>query len=129
MKKKITGKDLLILQGVVMVFSITSVVANFASKQELLSAGFFLFYGLEVLVLAVYALLWQQVIKKFDISIAYANKAMVLLWGMLWSVLIFRNGVAPKEIAGVLFVIAGVIVLNREETDGREEVADREAKA
>ena len=120
MKKKITLRDLLILQGVVMVFSITSVVANFASRQSFLTPGFFLFYGLEVAVLGVYALLWQQVIKKFDISIAYANKAMVLLWGMLWSVVIFHTGVTPKQIVGCLFVIAGVIVLNREPAEQGE---------
>lgn len=114
MKKKITWKDLLLLQGVVMIFSITSVVANFASKQDFLSPSYFLFYGLEVMILAVYALLWQQVIKKFDISIAYANKAMVLLWGLLWSVLIFHNGITLKEVAGVVLVIAGVIILNKD---------------
>ena len=97
-----------------MIFSISSVVANFASKQDFLSLSYFLFYGLEVMILAVYALLWQQVIKKFDISIAYANKAMVLLWGLLWSVLIFHNGITPKEIAGVVLVIAGVIILNKD---------------
>ena len=68
------------------------------------------------MILGVYALLWQQAIKRIDISIAYANKAMVLLWGLLWSVMIFHDSVTPKKIAGVLFVIAGVRVLNR---DGR----------
>lgn len=101
------------LQAVVMVFSITSVVAKFASEQIFLSPGFFLFYGLEIFVLGMYAILWQQVIKKTDISIAYANKAMVLLWGLLWSVLIFHEGVTVKKLLGVLLVICGVVILNR----------------
>jgi len=116
MKKKLTWKDICILQGIVMIFSLTSVTAKFASGQAAFTRGFFLFYGLEVVILGVYALLWQQAIKRIDISIAYANKAMVLLWGLLWSVMIFHDSVTPKKIAGVLFVIAGVCVLNR---DGR----------
>ena len=116
MKKKLTWKDVCILQGIVMIFSLTSVTAKFASGQAAFTRGFFLFYGLEVVILGVYALLWQQAIKRIDISVAYANKAMVLLWGLLWSVIIFHDSVTPKKIAGVLFVIAGVCVLNR---DGR----------
>ena len=116
MKKKLTWKDICILQGIVMIFSLTSVTAKFASGQAAFTRGFFLFYGLEVVLLGVYALLWQQALKRIDISIEYANKAMVLLWGLLWSVMIFHDSVTPKKIAGVLFVIAGVCVLNR---DGR----------
>ncbi|MCI2049097.1 MAG: EamA family transporter [Lachnospiraceae bacterium] len=114
MNKSLRLRDILALQGIVMVFSLSSVVAKFASEQTVFTGGFFLFYGLEVLVLAVYALLWQQAIKRFDISIAYANKAMVLLWGLLWSVLIFRDSITPRKILGVALVIIGVIVLNRE---------------
>ncbi len=123
MKKRITIRDIIVLQAVVMVFSITSVVAKFASAQDFLSPGFILFYGLEILVLGIYAILWQQVIKRFDISIAYANKAMVLLWGLLWSVLIFSEKVTAKKLLGVLIVIAGVVILNlpEKETDGKEE--------
>lgn len=113
MKKKLAWKDICILQGIVMIFSLTSVTAKFASGQAAFTRGFFLFYGLEVVILGVYALLWQQAIKRIDISVAYANKAMVLLWGLLWSVIIFHDSVTPKKIAGVLFVIAGVCVLNR----------------
>ncbi len=82
MKKQIKVKDILYLQLIVMIFSLSSVTAKFASGQKFMTGGFILFYGLEVVILAVYALLWQQAIKKFDISIAYANKAMVLLWGL-----------------------------------------------
>ena len=114
MKKSLSLKNIAALQAIVMVFSLTSVIAKFASAQAVFTKGFFLFYGLEVLVLAVYALLWQQAIKRFDISIAYANKAMVLLWGLLWSVLIFHDSVTPKKAAGVVLVIIGVIVLNRD---------------
>lgn len=116
MKSRLNWLDIIRLQGIVMIFSLTSVTAKFASGQQMFTRGFFLFYGLEVVILAVYALLWQQAIKKFDISVAYANKAMVLLWGLLWSVLIFHDSVTPKKLAGVALVIVGVMVLNRDES-------------
>ena len=121
MKKKITFRDIIFLQFVVIVFTISSIVAKFASGQEVMTFGFFLFYGLEVAVLGIYAILWQQVIKKFDLSIAYANKAMTLLWSLLWSVLIFRDSVTPAKVVGVLLVIAGTIILNSEVMDEKSE--------
>ncbi len=117
MKKTEWIRNLLFLQALVCVFSISTVVARFASAEEFLSFRFILFYCLEVMVLGVYAVFWQQAIKRFDISIAYANKAMVLLWGLLWSVLLFHEPVTPKRVAGVLVVIAGVIILNLPEKE------------
>ena len=119
-EKKINWKDIVLLQIIVMIFSLTSVTAKFASMQDAFTSSFFLFYGAELAILAVYALLWQQAIKKFDISVAYANKAMVLLWGLLWGTVIFRDAVNAKEIAGVALVIIGVIVINRGDNTGME---------
>lgn len=113
-QKEIGWKNILALQLIVCVFSLVSVAAKFASEQVTFSKGFFLFYALELVLLGVYALLWQQAIKKFDISIAYANKAMVLVWGMLWSIVIFHDGITAKQLLGVVLVVAGVMILNRD---------------
>lgn len=86
--------------------------------------GFFLFYGLEVAVLGIYAILWQQVIKKFDLSIAYANKAMGILWSMIWAVLLFHNEITLQNIAGVALVVAGTIILNRDLKEEKHEYID-----
>lgn len=115
MKKKIAVKDIFFLQAVIVIFTISSVIAKFASGSDFLSAKFFLFYGLEILVLGIYAILWQQVIKKFELSIAYANKAMGLLWTLVWAVVIFKNKITLNNILGVIIVIAGIIILNSDQ--------------
>lgn len=110
--KKIKLVDVLLLQTAVMVYSLSTVAANFASKYEFLSLKYILFFGLDFMILAIYAIFWQQIIKKFQLSIAYANKAMTLLWSMLWNFLIFSQGITPRKVAGVLLVVAGVVVMN-----------------
>ena len=112
MKGKIQIKDILMLQLVFFIYSLNSVVANFASKQESFGLSFFLLYGLEVAILGVYAILWQQIIKKFELSIAYANKAVVLIWAMIFGALIFKEQIAASKVAGILFVIVGSVILN-----------------
>ena len=111
-KKKINKLNIIMLQFSVMVYSLSTVAGNMASKYDFLSLGYILFFGLDFFILGVYALLWQQIIKKFQLSVAYANKAMTLLWSMVWNFIIFSQGITVKKIIGVLVVMAGVIVMN-----------------
>lgn len=112
-QKRITMKDILILQLIIMIYTFSSICAKLASGQETLFR-LLLFTGLEFLCLAVYAILWQQAIKKFDLSVAYANRAMVLLWSMIWAVLVFHDTITLKNILGVALVIVGTFVINTE---------------
>ncbi len=104
--------NVILLQFAVMVYSLSTVAGNMASKHEFLSLGYILFFGLDFFILGVYAILWQQIIKRFQLSIAYANKAMTLLWSMVWNFLIFSQGITVKKVIGVLIVMAGVVVMN-----------------
>ena len=121
MKKKVHFFDIILLQMVVVIYSINTVIAKFVSDQPFLSFKFIMLYLLEFAVLGIYAIFWQQMIKRFELSIAYANKAMTLLWSLLWSVLIFRDSVTPAKVVGVLLVIAGTIILNSEVMDEKAE--------
>lgn len=87
---------------------------NLHSGQDFYSFKFILYYGIEIIILGLYALIWQQLIKKFDISVAYANKAMGLLWSIVWAVLIFNDTITVKNIIGVIIVILGTIIVNNE---------------
>ncbi len=100
------------LQVVFVIYSISSVVSKFASGKELLSFEFILFYGLDVLVLGIYALLWQQVIKRFELSVAYANKAVTLLWALVWGAVIFHEQITAGKVMGIVLVMIGIFILN-----------------
>lgn len=114
-KRKFQIKDILMLQIVFFIYSINSVVAKFASAQEPFSLNFILLYGLELCVLGVYALLWQQLIKRMELSVAYSNKAVALLWAMVFGALLFKEQITLTKVAGILLVIVGIVVLNSEE--------------
>ena len=109
-KRKFQIKDILMLQIVFFIYSINSVVAKFASAQEPFSLNFILLYGLELCVLGVYAILWQQLIKRMELSVAYSNKAVVVFGALL-----FKEQITLTKVAGILLVIVGIVVLNSEE--------------
>ena len=113
--KKNFIKNIIILQVIIMIYTLSTVAAKFASNEEFLSGKFILFYGIEIVILGVYAILWQQIIKKFDISIAYANKAMSLLWSVIWAIVFFKEDITIKNIIGILIVIIGTLIVNSED--------------
>lgn len=103
---------ILVLQLVVMIYTLSSVAAKFASGYEPLSLPFLLFYGTEILILGIYAIAWQQIIKRCDLSVAYANRSMAILWSLIWTVLFFNETLTVKNIIGVLIVFAGTMIVN-----------------
>jgi drug/metabolite transporter (DMT)-like permease len=112
---KVRIKDILGLQFIVMIYTLSGVAAKFASGYEFLSLKFILAYAVEIAILGVYAILWQQIIKKFDLSIAYANRSVALLWSMVWAALIFGEHITLKNLIGVLAVILGTAIVNSDD--------------
>lgn len=115
MKTKPKFKNIIILQLVIIIYSLSSVCAKFASNEAFLSPKFILFYGIEILILGIYAILWQQVIKHFDLSIAYANRATGLLWSVIFALFIFKENITVMNIIGIGVAICGIILVNLDE--------------
>ena len=107
-------KHIFWLQCVVLLYTTSGIFAKLASGEGFLSWGFILLYGGEICVLGIYAILWQQIIKRVDLSLAYANRAVALLWSMLWAFLFFHETITVKNIIGVVIVIAGTMIVNSE---------------
>ncbi len=105
-------KSFIAIQGAVIVYTFAGVAGKAASEHSALSKGFILFYGIELMILGVYAVLWQQLIKKFDLSVAYANRSVALLWSMLWAFVFFNEDITFFNILGALIVVGGTLIVN-----------------
>lgn len=118
--KKIKIGDILLLQAVVIIYTLNTIVAKLATDAEMFSLKFFGFFIAEAAILGVYAICWQQMIKKFDLSVAYANRSMAIMWTCLWAVLFFDQQLTVKKIIGIVLVLAGTLIVNSS-TVGKEE--------
>ena len=103
----------------IMLFSLTGIFSKLASMQykEHGLAGwmFYLFLFLMIANCGIYALAWQQIIKKFDLSTAYAHRSVYLIWSQLWAVLIFKESLSWNNLLGILVVLIGVLVVHKNE--------------
>lgn len=114
-------KNIALLQGVIIIYTVSSVMSKKASASDGDMLRFLFFFGMEFVILGIYALLWQQMIKRFELSVAYANRSMALFWSMIWAVVFFHDKITVKNIIGVLLVIVGNVIINsdkEERTDG-----------
>lgn len=114
---KIKWKNVLQLQAVVVIYTISSVMAKTASMHKNNKMLFLIFFGLEFVMLGVYAILWQQMIKRFELSVAYANRAMAILWSMIWAVIFFHDQITVRNLSGVAIVIAGIMLINTDKEE------------
>ena len=114
---KIKWKNVLQLQAVVVIYTISSVMAKTASMHKDNKMLFLIFFGLEFVMLGVYAILWQQMIKRFELSVAYANRAMAILWSMIWAVIFFHDQITVRNLLGVAIVIAGIMLINTDKEE------------
>jgi drug/metabolite transporter (DMT)-like permease len=111
-KKKITLLSIIIIQLGVIVYTGSSICSKMTANYESFSFNWFLWIFLEVCCLGFYALFWQQIIKRFDLSIAYANRAFAIFWSTLWAILIFGEGISLENIIGVVVIFCGIMLVN-----------------
>lgn len=97
-------------------YSLSSVCSKSTSLVKSFSLTYIVLYGMVLVLLFVYAFLWQKVLKYMPLSIAYANKAVVVIWGILWGIIFFKEKIRITGIVGVVLIIAGILILSKEET-------------
>lgn len=102
------------------IYSLSDVASKKAAGTAFLSPTFILFYGIVLVLLAVYAIGWQQVIRRMPLSSAYANRAVTVIWGIAWGVVFFGESVTPGKVVGASLIMAGIVLFarsDRKETD------------
>ena len=81
-----------------------------AALQPSVNMTLLLCYGSELLLLGLYAVAWQQIIKRMPLTVAFASKAVTVVWGIIWGAVIFHEAVTAGKVIGAALIIAGIIV-------------------
>lgn len=111
--KASSKKVLLLLHLLLMVYSTSGILSKLAAGVPFLSVRFCLYYGGIIALLGIYAIGWQQIIKRMDLTAAFANKAVTVVWGIVWGTLFFGETVTAGKLMGAALVIAGVVLFVR----------------
>ena len=112
----------LALQLLLLCYALSTVMQKLAAQQEFMSLRFLLCAAGMFLFLGVYALGWQQVLKRLPLTVAYAtSKAVVFLWMLVFGALLFHERVSVRQLLGCALLMAGVVLFAlAEKEDGNE---------
>ncbi len=96
------------------IYSFVAVMAKMAAMSTT-PVQWLLWVGMEVLVLGVYALLWQQVLKKFSLITAMSCKGLVVVISLVWAVVFFHEAIQLNHLIGAALIITGSVVVVQNE--------------
>ena len=101
-------KTYLALIGVNCVYACTGIFTKMASRQEMMSWPYLLWIVGAIGVMGIYALLWQQVIKRIPLSMAYMFKGTGLIFGLLIAWAVLGECITPNNIIGAAIIVVGI---------------------
>lgn len=90
-----------------LIYSLSSVCAKCASAQTVL-LKFLFFLAMEIGCLVFYAVVWQQVLKRFTLVTAMACKGIVVIFNLIWAVLLFQEKLGMCHVAGAVVILTGI---------------------
>jgi len=122
-EKTVYGGNLkwfIVLFFALIISSLTGVLSKFAANCDFLSFNFLVFYGLEIVLLGVYALIWQRVIKHIPLSAAYACKAFTVILALFYGAFIFGEVISVKQMIGSFVLIIGILIYVSSDSEGQK---------
>lgn len=112
--KGTSGKTVFLLLHISLLFSSLSGVCSKKAAgytDRLFSVPFFFWFGLVFAIMFGYALIWQQILKRMPLTVAYSNKPVTLIWGMIWGALIFKERITWRMLLGAGIIFAGIYLV------------------
>lgn len=109
----VSWRGLLLLHGTLLLYATVGVFTKLASGALSLDQipRAILFFGLALLVMLGYTVLWQQVLKRMPLSFAYSNKGVCTLWTCLMGLCFFGESMTWGKALGLAVVLVGVTLV------------------
>ena len=114
------GRVFSALHLLLVLYSCSGVLSKLASRYAFLSAGFCICYAGIIALLGIYAICWQQIIKRMPLTTAYANRAITVVWGMVWGVVVFKEHLGILQVAGGIVVLIGVALFASSDSEATQ---------
>lgn len=106
---KMTGA----LVGINLLYACVGICTKMASMQEMFSWPYLLWFGCAVAIIGLFAVLWQQVLRRVEISTAYLFKGTTLIFTMIIAAVLFGEPITVPNIIGSIIIVTGITLLAR----------------
>ena len=103
--------NVLFLCMAVAVYSISSVFTKLAAGYAFLSIHYFICLIGVVVVLGVYAILWQMILKRVPLSVAYPFRSLGVVYGLAIAGFAFHEPITWQNMLGGAIVMFGLFIM------------------
>ena len=97
-----------VLVGINLLYACVTLFTKFAAQQEFMSMPYCLGLAGAIGVMGAYAVCWQQVLKRIDLSTAYMFKGTSLIFGLCIAWLILGEQITMNNVIGAAIIIVGI---------------------
>ena len=102
------------LVAINLLYACTSICTRAAAACDFLSWQYCLWLAGAIGVMGAYAICWQQVLKRIDLSTAYMFKGTSLIFVMLLAFAIFGETITLNNIIGAGVIVLGIVLYAKE---------------
>lgn len=113
MKQTLGLGNIVLLLGVNLLYALVSLMAATVARLPLFSLLFLLGVGGVFVLFGLYAIVWQQLLKRLPLSLAYMFKGTSLLFVLLLSALFLDDAITWQNLVGAALIIVGIVLFAR----------------
>lgn len=118
-------KSLFMLHLLLMVYSISGILSKNAANVSFLSIEFCLLYAGILALLGLYAIGWQQILKRMALTTAFSNKAVTIVWGIIWGAFFFAEPITLPKVGGAILIVVGVVLFSHSDIEMASQNVER----
>ena len=93
-----------------LLYACVSIFTKYASQHEFMSWNYMVGLIGAIGMMGLYAVLWQQILKRVELSVAYMFKGTSIIFVMLLACLLFGEQITWDNILGTIIIIAGIVL-------------------
>ena len=101
---------ILSLVSINLLYACVSIFTKYASQSDFMSWGYVWAVVGAIGVMGLYAVLWQQILKRIELSLAYMFKGTSIVFVMLLAHMIFGEQITWKNIVGAIIIVCGIVL-------------------
>ena len=102
------------LVGINLLYACVTLFTKYAAQHEFLSMAYCISLAGAIGVMGFYAICWQQVLKRIELSTAYMFKGTSLIFVILLAWAIFGEAITIMNIVGAAVIVLGIVLYAKE---------------
>ena len=110
-KKGAGAVSLALLQIAVLFYSFSTLLTKLAALEEPFSLPFFAMYLGSLVIMGLFAIVWQQFLRKIPLTTAYSSKTVSMVWGVVLGAVFLKEKIRFTMVIGTVIIFIGLYMI------------------